>query len=470
MEYFALFFITFSAIKTKKHAWILIATLSLAVIAVSIYGFGQKYYYWPVYSTMNREFSKGVRLYLTEHARVQATFAGHYDLGAYMVLILPILLALGFVATNKWAKLGLWTSHWIGLWILVVSAARTSFIAYVIGVMLVLFILGLRQDSWAHRLWWMVSRSSIVMSLIVFVFLQFGQDVYERFLQLLAGFPETNTRYHELNKQRKENTEFFLIGIGWQNIAMPSLPAPKKPENGVAVSNSGDGVAAVAPAAPDPGKPLDVFVEVPDYKKVASTSADGTITITEVPVDRQYSPNAIRWGLSMGIRLDTLWPQALTGFRMNPLLGKGYATLNKQGSYQFTEADSTDNNFLRTLGETGLLGFLTFYGTVLLACYFAIRAMRSQDVILVGLATGYFGGTIGLLLNALYIDVFAASKVALSYWCMTGLFMGYYILSMNTPELPIFDGQPAPATPNTPASSSKKVTRSLSQKRSKKKA
>ena len=42
---------------------------------------------------MNREFSKGMRLYLSEYARVQSTFAGHYDLGAYLVVVLPLALA-----------------------------------------------------------------------------------------------------------------------------------------------------------------------------------------------------------------------------------------------------------------------------------------------------------------------------------------------------------------------------------------
>ncbi|MFH2118344.1 MAG: hypothetical protein ABII10_01260, partial [Candidatus Paceibacterota bacterium] len=94
MEYFFLFVLMYASLKTFKQAKIIVWMLVLTVLAVSFYGVGQKYWYWPVYSTMNREFSKGVRLYLTEHARVQSTFGGHYDLGAYLVIVLPILLAL----------------------------------------------------------------------------------------------------------------------------------------------------------------------------------------------------------------------------------------------------------------------------------------------------------------------------------------------------------------------------------------
>ena len=99
IEYMFLFFLFFDLIATAnvvgsvKRLKAIIVTLILVVIAAGIYGFGQKYYQWPVYSTMNREFSKGWRLVLTEHARVPSTFAGHYDLGAYLVLVLPILLS-----------------------------------------------------------------------------------------------------------------------------------------------------------------------------------------------------------------------------------------------------------------------------------------------------------------------------------------------------------------------------------------
>ena len=38
------------------------------------------------------------------------------------------------------------------------------------------------------------------------------------------------------------------------------------------------------------------------------------ITISLVEKDRVWSDNALKYGLSMGIRLDTLWPNAVKGF------------------------------------------------------------------------------------------------------------------------------------------------------------
>ncbi len=80
LEYFSIYFILVSAIKTKEHFKIIIAVIAVTLICITFYGIGQKYWYWPVYSTMNREFAKGIRLVLTEHARVQSTFGGQAPL------------------------------------------------------------------------------------------------------------------------------------------------------------------------------------------------------------------------------------------------------------------------------------------------------------------------------------------------------------------------------------------------------
>ncbi|PIY68527.1 hypothetical protein COY90_05485, partial [Candidatus Roizmanbacteria bacterium CG_4_10_14_0_8_um_filter_39_9] len=118
---------------------------------------------------------------------------------------------------------------------------------------------------------------------------------------------------------------------------------------------------------------------------------------------------------------DTLWPQAIRGFVANPLFGSGYGTLSKEGNQQFTEADSTDNNFLRTLGETGLVGFVSFYGLIMVSMYQVGKVLKDKTGIFAALGIGYLAGAAGLLVNAIYIDVFASSKVALTFWALSGL-------------------------------------------------
>lgn len=428
IQYFSLFFIAFSAVKSKTHIKVMLATICVTLVAVSLYGYGQRHFYWPVYSTMNREFSKGIRLYLTEHARVQSTFAGHYDLGAYLVITLPILLAFGYqVRKLKW-KIAFHGVHLLGLWLLVVSAARSSFAAYIVAVTLVTILFAAFKHTWKERVLWGLSRYFVLGLIISYTFFVFGNDIYDRFLQVLKSYPEAHDTYHEINRHRIEFTDnYILIPLGIKDI---SIPKAKVPEGAISTDEL-DSVLVKSDTQPTTRRPSDVYEDIPDIVKVSTTSAEGVTTTTYEERERTYSDNAMRYGLSLAIRLDTLWPQAIDGFNRNPLVGSGYATLNKRGPSDFTEADSTDNNFLRTLGETGALGFLTFYGAIALAIGYAAKSLGSKDPVLKALAAGYIAGTIGLLGNAVYIDVFAASKVAQVFWAVTGLLIAYYYIDQE---------------------------------------
>ena len=208
------------------------------------------------------------------------------------------------------------------------------------------------------------------------------------------------------------------------------MPEATKPENSLTVEEAA--VLVSSDERPVPYRPSDVYEDIPDLVEVATISAEGKEEMIFVERPRTFSDNALKHGLSLAIRLDALWPMAINGFKMNPLTGKGYATLGKEGAYQFTEADSTDNNYLRTLGETGILGFISFYGVIVTAIYFAFRGYRQNDELLVMLSIGFLASSFALLVNASYIDVYAASKVAFSYWGLTGLYLASVtILSPN---------------------------------------
>jgi O-antigen ligase len=131
-------------------------------------------------------------------------------------------------------------------------------------------------------------------------------------------------------------------------------------------------------------------------------------------------------GLSAAIRLDTLWPFAIHGFLRDPLFGSGYATLTKYTNDEFTEAESTDNDFLRTLGETGLFGFITFYGTMVVGVVYLWKMYKkTQDQWLYLFAVLLTAITVGLMVNAVYIDVFVSSKVIETYWMFVGVLLAY---------------------------------------------
>jgi len=452
LEYFSLFFILFSAIKKRSQVVLALGIFSFTVLAVSLYGYGQRYYFWPVYSTMNREFSKGIRLYLTEHARVQSTFAGHYDMSAFLVITLPLILALAYRVKRRRVSLVLHLIFWVGTWLLILSASRTPFAAYFAAVLLVIGITGLLQKNWLERIRFVVTRTVLLMVMLTFIFYYFGADMIERLSFVAKSNPITNQIITEFDSQRK-----MILPDSWLSMLPTTeelnaaLPKSRPPQTGISTDDVAAAAAAAqevasksdqppspinptAPPKPTPAPsvlPAGVYVDVPDLIEVATVSATGETVMIQQKRKRVYSECALKKELSLCIRQETLWPRAMEGFLTNPITGSGYATLTKESIEQFTEADSTDNNFLRTLGETGILGFVSFYGAVVLILFFAVRNITSKDWLRSAFSVGMFCGSIGLLLNAVYIDVFAASKVAQTYWALAGVFFGYLALDQQ---------------------------------------
>lgn len=429
IEYFFLFVLMYASINTQKQAKTVVWSLVITVFLVSFYGLGQKYWYWPVYSTMNREFSKGVRLYLTEHARVQSTFGGHYDLGAYLVIVLPILLSFSYLAEKKWERRVFFLVHTFGLWLLIMSASRAPFAAYGLGALLVISLVANREKTWLKKLSTFIKKSLSFGLLAGIMMLTFGQDMYERFLQVIEGYPQVAVYYKEgknifdkVNGEYKKSRDQVYDWLGIIELGPPS---------GAVGFDNNENVLTATDQQPITVRPSDVYEDIPDLVKVSTTSADGTVTTTTVEKERTWSDNALKYGLSMAIRLDTLWPNAIRGFMRNPLLGTGYATLNKESAYQFLEADSTDNNYLRILGETGLLGFISFFGIVIIAIQQAWKHLQDKEVFVAAAAIGLVAGSIALMINASYIDVYAASKVAFSYWGIVGLILTILALPKN---------------------------------------
>lgn len=395
IEYFSVFFIFFSSIKSlgqiKKYVYL----SAFVLLAVSIYGFGQKYLYWPAFSTMNREFSKGIRLYLTENARVLSTFGGHYDLAAYLMMVLTLFIPL-IMVVKKWIhKLLFLTVSLAGFWLMILTVSRTSFLAYLVSITVVFGMLILKK-GWI----WALSRWFVVIFLSLFVMLFFG-DLSDRFAHVLKVDGIKNLVLKPLAKAPPPGAQNAYLEVGSKSDTPPSYAKPSDQTT----------------------KPPDVTVDVPEF------GIDG-VPASLAARPRVYSQNAIQYDLSTGIRLDYTWPKAIEGFTRNPLLGSGYSTLTKANIEDFTEAESTDNDFLRALGETGLLGFLTFYGIIAVVCYQVIVSFKKiKDIFNATVVAALFAATIGLLVNAFYIDVFVASKVAYSFWILVAILLATIKLS-----------------------------------------
>ncbi len=313
VEYMALFFIAYDFFKTKAHLPIFVRTILVVSAIIAFYGLGQVYFDFPVISTSNSEFSKGLALTLGAGARINSTFAGHYDLAAFSVF--PLLLITGLLAIDakpKWALILVGAaSHWT----LLLSASRVSFASFVIcaGILL----LALRKFSWIPLL--------VILSIISVVL-----------------SPQLRGRYLEFITQVHAQEE---------SKSVESVPDALKP--------------------------------------------------TAKPEDRSFN-----------IRLNVEWPRAIRAWQKNPIFGTGFSSVGL----------ATDNEYLRTLAETGTLGllaflliFIRFFKTSV--SYFIKYSPTLEHVFILSMVCGI----LSLMLNAVFIDVFAASKIALFAWLVIGV-------------------------------------------------
>lgn len=428
IEYFSLFFITYVGIRSRQDLYLFIKTAFLTLVAVVIYGLGQKYLYWPAFSTMNREFSKGMRLYLTPSSRVMSTFGGHYDYAAYLMMLLTLTISGLWIAKNKLLKLALLLITIPAYWSLILTASRTSFIGYLVGITLVAGILGKSRGYIKMFLnWFLVVTASMVVMLTL-------GDLSDRFFQVLEQPDVLIHQITQVTPIKRETISGVVNSLANFKDALtlakkkfnsaPSNIAP--PENSMSTDELAQ-VSTPSDTPPSTSKPLppDVTQAEDDYRNsLATASAQASNSATS-----EYSPNALKYGLSVAIRLDALWPRAIAGFKRNPLLGTGYSTLTKASVDEFTYAESSDNDYLRMLGETGLLGTLSFFAIIAMVIYAASKIyLSSTSTLDQTLALGTLGATVGLLVNATYIDIFESSKVAYTLWILVAIVMKLYDL------------------------------------------
>jgi len=136
-----------------------------------------------------------------------------------------------------------------------------------------------------------------------------------------------------------------------------------------------------------------------------------TIIASPVP-----TPEPLVEDRSSSIRFVVEWPRAIRALLKNPLLGTGYSSITL----------ATDNDYLRALGETGLIGFLSFsliIGSIVVLVGKAAMNIKKFSIIEQSFVAGYSGGFIGILANAFFIDIFEASKFATIFWFITGIFV-----------------------------------------------
>ncbi|KKQ25264.1 MAG: hypothetical protein US62_C0002G0009 [Candidatus Woesebacteria bacterium GW2011_GWA1_37_8] len=336
IEYFTPFFMGYYLVKKDRSILNYYFKLVLLVIVVAfIYGLGQRYLSWPIIITQNEEYSKGVALRWLSGSHINSTFAGHYDLASYLILVLPAVVVYFFYEKSVKTKAVLLLSYFGGMWLMVNSASRISLVSYLVAVTLALVL--------AKKI-----KQIPLVIIISIAFVGFSSNLLARY-----------TRIIDVTLDKISQT------------AVTTVNAQELPN-----------------------------------KRITITPTPATTMVLE---DR-----------STNIRINVEWPRAIRAFLKNPLLGTGYSSITL----------ATDNDYLRALGETGLLGFITMaYIFLLLALNYIsmIPLQRNISGLEIAFTAGIIGSVVGIFINAVFIDVFEASKFAINYWAMLGLSQGLII-------------------------------------------
>lgn len=427
-----LFFIAMASVKTTKDFKYYLYALVGVMAMILIYGIGQRVYGFPAVSTMNPEFAKGRVLFLTPEARLSSTFAGHYDLGGYLVFFFPLLWAFLFSA-KKWAytraqKIGLFVAGILPIVLTIHTLGRTlydgSFMyvmmkamadpvnATVLIAMAITLGVFIATFDYARKpaLWLMIIATIGVLvatasrtSSIAFLASSIGFLIYVRkywyvpvIIGLMAGFTFFDTD---------------LVNRWLSTIQIKQVIVNEKTGEQVMVQK----------ISPDelPAGTTYVRRRLSDESSL-SAKIKNELAIKQATLSGSLRPedyttyNAVAADISIATRFQVSWPRAWKAFLRNPLLGTGASSIT----------ESSDGDYFRWIGETGALGTGSFLVAVYMICAYIFTARKklekSQQVFVIAILFG----TIGLFINAMLIDIFEASKVAYMFWLTLGAYVG----------------------------------------------
>ncbi|MCX6732676.1 MAG: O-antigen ligase family protein [Candidatus Roizmanbacteria bacterium] len=386
IEYMSIFFVFAASVKSRKDVVFYLRLILSTIVIVTLYGLGQKYLGWPAVQTMNPEYAKGYLLVLDSWARISSTFGGHYDLAAFLIFFMPLLLALT-VKVNKWY----YVVFLLALSNIALTASRVSYGAYVLSALP--FLLYFRK--------WVLLLITIVATV--------G-------LTLLS-----NNLTQRINRTFQTKQIFIDKTTGTTTVPRRLQPDDLPIGDYIIDKNGADSRAVDVSTIDTNTKDArevklnlldDIRNEAKKTGKVLTAEEENRL-VNEAFANMKVV-SAVIPDISVATRLQVEWPRAIRAFLKYPIFGKGPSSI--------TEA--TDNDYLRWLGEFGFVGtalFLLILGKLFFTLFFAGLKHTTDRVILWGVLSGFFG----LLINATMIDIFEASKVAFIFWMIMGMAIGY---------------------------------------------
>lgn len=326
IEYLSILFLVYDATREFDGYKYYLELILVCSIGVFLYGLAQIYLNAPVISTMDAEASKGMALTLKPGVPLSSTFAGHYDLATYLVMILSFLTAIACSMKSWLKRLPILVFFAAILWLFMQAGSRIGLLGLFLSVILICLL---------YRKYLL----GVILLIVISGFIITSPQFIGRFQSIINIFTSQLT------------------------LVKPAYAAP-----------------IVTPTATPEAVPTAAL-------------------------------RAVQQDTSTSIRLDVEWPMSLRSFYKNPLLGTGYSTLGL----------ATDNDYLRTLGETGLLGLLSFIA-VLIALFGNLRkSLFEQEGLKKIIVVSVMGIFVSFLVTGIFLDVFESSKIAILFWAFMGL-------------------------------------------------
>lgn len=329
-EYFFMFVVAYSWLRPanlSKYLQTLIVLCGVLLVICTL-----QYMAWlPMFSTW-QGYSGQPLYYMQNFGFIIATFAGHYELGGYIILMTPLILGSAFLSKTRSVQVAM-ILILIGFYLLLqVNFSRSAYVGTLICLAVFLIIV---------KKYWLLILPLIDLVRVIFLYFTGKYSRYDYTIAVINNDP-TSTNNHSSTSS-----------------ATPSAT----PLSGV---NS--------------------------HLKLNNT--------TEISLDP-----------SGATRVD-VWNNAIHHFKTNPVFGTGYSSIGT----------GADNQYLRWLGEVGLVGLfsmMALLGTIVYTFFKgAVRTNKAAHKFFLAAVTA---GVIGLLAQATLIDIFDSSKVALLLWFLVGL-------------------------------------------------
>src|SRR5258708_5638621 len=427
VEYISLFFVAYSSIKDKKLIYPVIAILSVTVVLIILYGLGQRFLGFPAFLTGNEEFAKGYALKISSLGRITSTFAGHYDLAAYLVLIIPILTSLAFAFKNIFIKFSLFLIAMLGFGLLFMTVSRVSFFVLLLSL-LMLFIFQKKKFAVISLMCFFV---------ITVLLLIFSPSLAQRFGNTVTAVDVLvdATTGRALGEVKDTPREYFKNKLILRQYATAQeaksatsssliVPYVAVPQHVELLTQPNESTGESLPQ----GTGYVNLSLSPILKRVSEYYTEKTKAGTNSAEVHVFTGNflvkkARAYDLSFTTRFQGEWPRTFDAFKRDIFIGSGYGSVSL----------AVDNNYLRILGESGLLGFVAFLSIFLIAGIYIKKSFSKLDSPVVkSFVLGFVLGTFGLMLNGILIDVFEASKIAFTFWILMGIILG--LLHLYNPE------------------------------------